>query len=395
MAVTKKRKIINKKVNMSLKTTFFILFLANVCLAQNAVDVADLTLKVKANSSEEFFYGFAEGDQIVFSFSEVDGKELKEVEITEYPENSKFLGYETSKIDKKIINVIDKGVYKFKFKNTHILKGRICQIKIQRIPASEASKSFNTNIKWVTEQDTTWNTYTKDFVIGYDTLLVQKTKKVIDKEETFEEIIMDKSQRVHSKTNDNGNKTSVFFSLPDNSVTDFETKKIIAWAYWIGVGEESNKAWQQNRKTLSSGVSTAASLALTPLGALAAGNLTNLILPTIGEDVSYGLVDETNKGYFMSGIEYRGFDFGKGIAGYKRFTDKQLCQGKFYIVLHNDNVMQGIDANVKVSALVERKTYKNVDYTEVQSKPRYEKRVVRDPMVKARKFPATFDYKKH
>jgi hypothetical protein len=380
---------------MNLKTTFFFLFLANVCFAQNPVDVADLTLKVKANSSEEFLYSFAEGDQIVFSFSEVDGKELKEVEITEYPEDSKFLGYETSKIDKKIINVIEKGVYKFRFKNSHLLKGRICQIKILRIPASEASKNFNTNVKWVTEQDTTWNTYTKDFVIGYDTLLVQKTKKVIDKEETVEEIIMDKSQRVHSQTNDNGNKTFVFFSLPDNSAADFETKKVIAWAYWIGVGEESNKAWQQNRKTLSSGVSKAASMAFTPLGALAAGTLTNLILPTIGEDVKYGLVDETNKGYFMNGMEYRAYDFGKGVAGYKRFTDPQLCQGKFYIVLYNDNLMQGIDANIKVSALIERKIYKNVDYTEVQSKPRYEKRVVRDPVIKARKFPATFDYKKH
>jgi len=379
---------------MALKTTIFILFFVNFCFSQNPVDVADLTLKVKANSSEEFLYGFAEGDQIVFSFSEVDGKELKEVEITEFPENPKFLGYETAKIDKKIINVIEKGVYKFRFKNSHILKGRICQIKIQRIPATEASKNFNTNVKWVTAQDTTWNTYTKDFVVGYDTLLVQKTKKVIDKEETIEEIIMDKSQRVHSQTNDNGNKTFVFFSLPNNSDADLETKKVIAWAYWVGVGEESNKAWQQNRKTLSSGVRTAASLTMTPLGALAAGTLTNLILPTIGEDIKYGLVDETNKGYFMSGMEYRGYDFGKGVAGYKRFTDKQLCQGKFYITLYNDNVMQGVDVNIKVSALIERKVYKNVEYTEVQSKPRYEKRIVKDPIITARKFPATFDYKR-
>jgi hypothetical protein len=379
---------------MNLKTTLFILFFANYCFAQNPVDVADLTIKVKANSSEEFLYGFAEGDQIVFSFSEVDGKELKEVEITEYPENSKFLGYETSKIDKKVINVLEKGVYKFRFKNSHILKGRICQIKIQRIPATEVTKNFNTNVKWVTEHDTTWNTYTKDFVIGYDTLLVQKTKKVIDKEETVEEIIMDKSQRVHSQTNDNGNKTFVFFSLPANSVTELETKKVIAWAYWVGVGEESNKAWQQNRKALSSGVSAAASIAFTPLGALAAGTLTNLILPTIGEDVKYALVDEIDKDKFMGGVEYQAYDFGKGVAGYKRFTDEKLCKGKFYIALYNDNVMQGVDANIKVSALLQKKVYKMVEYTEVQSKPRYEKRVVREPIITARKFPTTFDRKK-
>jgi hypothetical protein len=379
---------------MKLKTTLLVLFFTNLSFAQTPVDVADLTLKVKANSSEEFFYGFAEGDQIVFSFSEVDGKELKEVEISEYPENSKFLGYETAKIDKKTINVVEKGVYKFRFKNNHILKGRVCQIKIQRIPASEASKNFNTNVKWITEQDTTWNVYTKDFVIGYDTLFVPKTRKVIDKEEKLEEIIMDKAQRVHSQTNINGNKTFVSFSLPDNLITEFETKKVVAWAYWVGVGEESNRAWQQNKTALASGIGKAASMVLTPLGGLAVGVLSNLALPNIGEDVSYGLVDETNKNYFMSGIQYQAFDSGKGVGGSKRFVEPRLCQGRYYIVLHNDNIMQGIDANIKVSAIVERKLYKKENYTEIQSNPRYEKRVVRDPIIKTQKFPATFDYKK-
>lgn len=379
---------------MNLRITAFILFLMNSCFAQSAIDVADLTLKVKANSSEEFLYGFAEGDQIVFSFSEADGKEIKEVEISEFPDNSKYLGYEISKIDKKIINVIEKGVYKFRFKNTHLLKGRICQVKIQRIPATEATEKFNTNIKWVTEHDTSWNTYTKDFIAGYDTLFIQRTKKVLDKEEVIEEVIMDKSQRVHSSTNANGNKTFVFFTLPSNISTDLETKKVTAWAYWVGVGEESNKAWQQNREILSEAINVAAGIILTPLGALAAGTLTDLMLPTIGEDVRYGLVDETNKGYFMGGMEFRGYDFGKGVAGYKKFTDKGMCQGKFYVVLYNDNYMQGIDVNVKVSAIIERKVYKVVEYTDIQSTPRYEKRIIKDPILKARKFPATFDYKR-
>ena len=82
------------------KEVYLFLFLTIRCFSQQPVDVADLTLKIKANSSEEFVYGFAEGDQIIFSFSEVDGKELKEVEVSEYPETSKFMGYEVSKIER-------------------------------------------------------------------------------------------------------------------------------------------------------------------------------------------------------------------------------------------------------------------------------------------------------
>ncbi|MGL5888387.1 MAG: hypothetical protein ACRC3B_00800, partial [Bacteroidia bacterium] len=44
----------------------------------SAVDVTEQTLKISGNSEEILYYGFAEGDKILFSFSETDGKELKE-----------------------------------------------------------------------------------------------------------------------------------------------------------------------------------------------------------------------------------------------------------------------------------------------------------------------------
>ncbi|NJL77245.1 MAG: hypothetical protein HC892_21730 [Saprospiraceae bacterium] len=375
------------------KVLLLLILLSNLCFGQERVDVAELTIKVKASSTEDLYYGFAEGDQIIFSFQEVEGKELKEVEIMEYPETSKFMDYETKKIENKVINVIDKAVYKFRFKNSNAFKGRICKIKIQRIPASEELKNFNTTVKWVSEQDTTWNSYTKDVVVGYDTLYVQKTKKVLEIDEKIEEMVFDKSQRVHSETNANGNKTSIFFTLPQNQGNGYEYRKVIAWAYWVGVGEESNQAWQQNKKTISGAVQGAASLTLTPLGAIAVGAVTNLALPTMGEDVQYGLVDEANKNLFHSGYEYRGFDFGKGVAGYKRFTDTNLLQGKYFVVLYNDNFMQGIDVNVKVSAIIEHKKYKDEPYTDMQVKARYEKKIITEPIIKTNKFPATADYK--
>lgn len=374
------------------KNLLILLFFTSNLSAQ-AIDVTEMTLKVPMLSEEVFYYGFAEGDQIVLSFNEVNGKELKEVEVIECPKSSKFSDFKISKIENKVINVNSKNVYKFRFYNSS-LGGRICKIKIQRIPLNEKFKGFNTSVKWIKERDTTWNTYTNDVMVGYDTLKIQKTRKVVELEEKIEEVIMDKSQRVHSTSNtNNSNKTSLFFKLPQNTSNGYESKKVIAWAYWIGVGEESNIAWQENRKTIIGAIKDVTSITTTPLGALAIGTVANLILPSNGEDVSYALVDEANVNLFLANNQYRGYDFGKGIAGYKRFTDQSLMQGTFFIAMSNDNYFQGIDVNVKVSVIVERKKFKDEIYFDKQLSPKYEKQVIKEPIVTIKEYPVTFDSK--
>ena len=78
-----------------LTSAFLILQL--LAAAQTPVDVAESTLKVGALSEEVFYYGFAAGDQLIFNFEEVKGKELKELEIVELPGTSKFMDYKTKK----------------------------------------------------------------------------------------------------------------------------------------------------------------------------------------------------------------------------------------------------------------------------------------------------------
>lgn len=351
-------------------------------IGQQVVEVTERTLKIGANSEEVMYFGFAEGDQIVVDFEEVNGKELKEVEVIEYPSSSKYMEYKIVKVQDKRIRVPRKGVYKFRFFNGHAVAGRICKVKLGRIPISETTVDFNSSVTWSTRQDTSWNTYTKDVVVGYDTLKIPKTRKVIFKCDTLEEFIMDKVQRVHSITNENGNKTSVFFTLPQNKVLPYEERKVVAWAYWVGVGEEANAAWQKNVKAMGGFAKGVASMTLTPLGALAVGFVTDLMVPTLGEDVSYGIVDATNKDYWYQGYEYRGYDFGKGIAGFKRFTERGLMQGTYYVIMSNDNYLQGVDAYVKVSAIVEQKTYRDEAYTDLKVTPRYEKQLMRDPIIK-------------
>jgi hypothetical protein len=136
---------------------FSIIFLAWQANAQEAIDVTDQTLKIGGLKEEELYFGFAAGDKIIFNFKEVNNKELKELEITEYPLSSKFSDFRTARVENKTIAVNKEGVYVFRFKNGAIT-GRVCKIQIQRVPAGAETKNFNTSVTWINKQDTTWNT---------------------------------------------------------------------------------------------------------------------------------------------------------------------------------------------------------------------------------------------
>jgi hypothetical protein len=351
-----------------------------------AIDVTEQTLKISGNSEEVLYYGFAEGDRILFSFSETNGKEIKEIEVAEYPSNSKFSDYKTSKIENKSIDVIRKAVYKFRFYNSSMM-GRVCKIKIQRIPASEQTRNFNCAVNWEIKQDTTWRSYVKEEQVGFDTTLIPRTKRELVKTVQKEEIIFDKIQRVHSYTNSNGNRSSIFFTLPQNKISLYQPSRVISWAYWVGVGQEAQNSWANDVRKIGKLAQGAASVYTTPLGAFAVGAITELMVPNLGEDVSYSIADEANKDLFYAKGDYRVWDSGKGVAGYRKFTDQNLMQGTYYVLLFNDNNFQGIDVNVKVSAIVETKHYEDKAYNEVKLKPRFEKKIYRDPVITTSKVP--------
>lgn len=150
---------------------FFITFIITGILMMRVqgqlptVNVADNTLKVAAFGEEVFYYGFAEGDQVIFNFEELKGKELKEVEIIELPAYSKFMDYKTSKIGNKVLEITRTGVYKFRFANSG-LGGRICKFKIERIPASASTQHFNSNVYWRTVYDSTRATVQEKYLIN-------------------------------------------------------------------------------------------------------------------------------------------------------------------------------------------------------------------------------------
>lgn len=368
--------------------TLLIIFALNTgpAFTQDVIDVTDQTIKISAGKEETLYFGFARGDKIVFNFEEMDRKELKEIEVLEYPNTSKFSDFKTAKIAEKTFAVSKNSIYIFRFKNTS-LSGRVCKIKIGRVAANESTQAYNPSVSWVIKEDTSWSTLTKDVIIGYDTTYQQKTKKELLSTEQREELIINKVQRVHSTTNANGNKTWLFFNLPQNTITANSTKKVVSWAYWVGVGAESNEAWKENSKAVSNLVKTSASYFTTPFGGLAIGAVADLMIPKIGEDVTYYITDQQNKDLFMNNYQFRLYDQGKGVAGYKKFTSPAFSQGTFFICMSNDNRLQGIDVDVKVVAIVETKVYQEKSYSEMVIKQKKEKQLYKEPIISKSRIP--------
>lgn len=344
------------------KTSMLVLFtISCLCaIGQESVEVADLTLKIGSLGDEELYYGFAEGDEIIFSFEEQKGKLLKEVEVIELPSQSKFMDFKTSSIDQKKIKVHKTGVYQFRFSNSSV-GGKICKIHIDRIPASEALVDFDTGWEWKTLYDTTYTPYTMDSIVGYDTIRYKEVITELEKTEIVEDLIMDKTEKVHSYLNSNPSYTYLKVSLPLLENGKYKKERIVAWSYWIGVGEEASQAYAKNVEAIGNLASKAVAYFVSPLGGIAVGALTELMIPKTGEDVYYAFIqDYENVQAFLSENPFYQFDQGNGVAAYGK-NDK-LQKGTFYIGLHNDNNTVGIDVNVKIVVVKEMKTFHDVEY---------------------------------
>jgi len=374
-------------MNLKLTVILSLLLYCSSAFAQEAMLVTEQTISIEGNKTNELFYGFAEGDKIVFNFKGT--VKLAAVEIVEYPDIIRFSDYNVQKIKNKTITVAKKGVYIFRFKNESAL-ANVCKISIQRIPANEATRNFNSAVAWENRQETTYHSYVKEVVTGYDTVYIQKTKKELISTTLSEDMIINKSERIHSMGNmDNSNKKVVKVALPEDEITDYKTKEMTAWAYWIGVGKESSDAWTKNLKVASQ-IATGVSYftGAGPLGKIAIGTMSSLAIPSSGEDVSYAFIpDQPNAKLFLNDQDFRRFDKGKGIAAYGKMGNK--TPREFYIGLLNDNYVTGIDVDVKISVIWETKIYEDREYTEAKISPRYEMKQFSEPVITPVKVPVT------
>lgn len=319
-----------------MKSTILIFLLLiswqNNLFAQTPIDLTESTLKIGAMAEEVFYYGFAEGDQLIFNFNEINGKELKEIEIIELPSSSKFMDFKTSEITNKTITIPRTGIYKFRLTNS-ALTGRICKFKVQRIPASETTKTFNSTVFWKTLYDTTYTTIEETYLVKTDTLITNLTDQIAT---------------VHSVGNLNGSKTTLNFTLPQNT---------LAWSYYIGVDQTGQEAYNKAVKNLAvKGSPILAKMpGYGPLAALALGGASFLTTVQTGEDIDYYIVPSSEANYFVSGGEFHYYKKGKVINDFAQMTTP--LKGMFHICLSNDNAITGVSVVVKVTAISTSETW--------------------------------------
>lgn len=357
---------------------FISLLFSELCSAIEPILVTENTFKL--NGEETLYYGFAAGDQIIFDFKEANGKAVKEIEIVEMPSNTKFQDFKTTEISDKKIKVDNNGLYAFRFKNP-IMAGRVCKIKIQRVPADESKISFDTGWHYENVNDTTFIPYTEDSLTGYvDEKYIETVRELVDTKQNFNQIF-NTDIEIHSKghislAGGNKNYKEITLDLPYERTKYYE-KKVTAWVLWYCPSNKAPSFWQKNKvaikKTLEEVVQK------TPygeLGAYAAGYVTELIIPDSGDysnrTLDYYVMTPQNCNNFKNGLNSVYLHKASGISGYNRFTSPEMTRnGKLCLVLCNNNSVHKVNINLKVGALIEENTYQDVDYERVRQVPQY------------------------
>jgi len=358
------------KIRIMFKKTFLFLALiiSGITLATNQpILVTESTITIDFGQTKNLFFSFAEGDEIIFDFQLVKGKNLKEIEVVELPNNGVFSEFKAQKIVGKRITVRNKGLYKFKFRNSSLGR-RVCKIKISRIAANESTANFNTNWKWKTIRDTIYTPYTKDSITGYKKINFKEKIKELVNTENVEDLLFNKNQRVNSLYRGSDSRAFLRVDMPSFSNSKLKEEKIIGWAYWIGVGKEAQESYKSNVTAFGNIAKGIASIYGSPLAGLLVGEITELSMPKMGDDVKYFFIpDYENAQKFHNNVQFLQFDMGKGRAAYGKNTNR--TQGTFYIGLANDNNYEAIDVEVKVVAIKEVKTFAYKEYDRVREEP--------------------------
>jgi hypothetical protein len=322
------------------------------------VEVCDIVLRLKGDDVQEVYYGFAAGDQILFDFSETEGRTVAAFEVVEYPENIRFREFEIAEIRSKSVYVQATGVYKFSIHNER--GERTCKLRISRIPAAEKTRAFRTGVRWVDRYDTT---YVGNRPANVEERQVQRSRRVLDKVDTTLVNLIDKKERVHSRGNMMEDAFSILkVALPRDQEEADRVYEVVSWVYWIGVGSEGEGQYQEANRAVKlakslSGAAKSFSIISGPYGALAALALDGVsffLPPGKGDNILYQ-VSCGNKV----------IDQGNGPAAYARHT--QCAQGEITFRLENDNMVEVVDVSVRVMAVAVTRTYRTEFYFEQQS----------------------------
>ena len=149
---------------MNRKSTLLLVFLITCSVGSNAVNVANLTIKIPGLTTEVKYYAFAAGDEVEMNLTVLDGKELKEIEVFRYPEHSLFMDYKTD-VSVHKFKISEMGIYGIRMYNSNVGR-RVCKLNLSRTPIDESTRMFNTQVFWKTVYDTSFYTVQEKYMVS-------------------------------------------------------------------------------------------------------------------------------------------------------------------------------------------------------------------------------------
>jgi hypothetical protein len=290
--------------------------------SQTPITVVDTSFKLGVLGEQFLYFGFAKGDELIFSFQEQNGKELKEIEIVEWPATSRYKESKTSNIQKNL-TVPNAGVYMFRFTNT-VLLPKTCNLKIQRI-ASAATQNFNSTVYWHTVYDTTYRS--------------QQTHVPVESYKTVS-LVSPTTFYLEVNTPDTKPRLVVPVTLPD-----FTSE----WYYVYAATSDKRKA-----ETLKSALQLTASLRqrISETGNLSFST-DSLPIPAGSDTCRIYLLDQSNQQLFESKVNFRHFK-----EGTRENTTQGLVKIKIatfpnaYLGIRNTNAESGIYVALEAVAII-------------------------------------------
>jgi hypothetical protein len=290
---------------------------------QKPVTVAESTVKLGPFKEEMFYYGFAAGDKLIFNFEEANKKELKEIEIMEMPSTSRYMEYKIQKIENKTLDIVNTGIYKFRFTNSNVFP-KICKFSIQRIPASEATQNFNTTVYTHMVDDTVYTTEQENYIERTDTIL-----------QNFQ----DRSIKIQTAASTSGNKAVMNFILPENT---------IAWGYYIYTNDAGKKIYEDAAKKIAEGPTPAKFTNYGPLAAQVYGTESYLKKLPPDKPINYWIVEGDNADLFMKGEQFKYMKKGTVVNDYARMDNRK---GTLYFCFSNGTATEQVTVTIKITSM--------------------------------------------
>lgn len=299
-----------------------------------ALGVSQGSFKLSGLSDDNQYFGFAEGDQITFSFKEERGKNIQEMEVIEYPNTSRFSEFKFSKVNHTLM-IPKTGIYCFKLSNGAI-GGRTVRYKISRLPASSETISFNTTVSWKTHHDTTW---------------LESVETYLTRDELVPQVIVSSSDfYINSGSNalllGGTSRITVPLNFPPNAVK---------WFYEFSASREESDIKQVQE---SYGLMGQLVASIEPTMAAANIGMNLLATPPGANQCDIFLLNHDNRKKFESKTPFSYYMDGSrdnmksGLVEIPWVPKEQL-----YIGIRNPSSSHGIHVTVEVVAIVHEQEY--------------------------------------